>query len=578
MAAARRGPLHHADGIESLLIYLAAALLLVPLCRRLGVSAVLGYLGVGILIGPSAFGLVEKTPRVEAVSEIGVLFLLFTIGLELSTDRLRSLRRDAFGLGSAQILLTGIALGAVVYGISGAARPAVAVGFSLALSSTAIVLQLLKESGDLSRRTGRAALAVLLLQDLSVVPLLVLIPLLAGASVGLGAALGLMALKTVGVAVVIVVFGRLVLGRLYHAASKLGDPQIGLILTLLVALGTGWATESVGLSATLGAFLAGVLIAETDFRHQVEADVEPFRGLLLGVFFMGVGLTIDVVGLADQAGRVAALTLAVIVVKAGVLYPVSRVFGLTRAQSLYLSLLLGQAGEFGFVALGLALELGLIDPVAEAPLIAAVAISMFAAPGLAALGQRLHDAMLRAASPGETALSAQAAELEGHVVVAGGGRVGSTIVRVLSEHGLSAVVVDLDPVRVAHLRRLGLMAFVGDASRPMLLDAAGIARARSAAVTVNDPHAAERICAALRHAHPGLQIVARASDRPHGERLREAGASVAVAENVEASLELAGRVLEAYDVVGQEVERRLDALRADDYARLSVWNDADERP
>jgi CPA2 family monovalent cation:H+ antiporter-2 len=562
---------HAADGIENLLIYLAAAMVLVLLCRALGVSTVLGYLATGIVIGPSLFGLVQKTPRVEAAGEVGVLFLLFTIGLELSTDRLRGLRVDAFGLGTAQVLLTGAILAAVVFAVSGLAPAAIAVGFSLALSSTAIVLQLLKDSGDLSRRTGRAALAVLLLQDLAVVPLLVLIPLLAGDGRGLLPALGLAALKTVIAGVVIVVLGRLVLRRLYHAVSALREPQMGLALTLLIALGAGFATERLGLSATLGAFLAGVLIAETEFRHQVEADVEPFRGLLLGIFFMSVGLSIDISALAGHATSIVALLAAIVLVKAGVLYGLALAFGLSRGQATYLSLLLAHGGEFAFVALGLSIGLGLIPPAGGAGLLAAVALSMFIAPALAALGRRLLGRMAHRAQPGSDAMASEAAEYEDHVVLAGCGRVGSTVLRVLAEHGVAAIAIDADPVRVGQLRSLGLPAFVGDAARPLLLESAGADRARAAVVTFDDPPAAESVCAALRQAHPRLEIVARASDRLHGERLLIAGASVAVAENLEASLELAGRVLEAFDFSPAEIERRLDELRADDYARLDEW-------
>jgi CPA2 family monovalent cation:H+ antiporter-2 len=563
--------LHHPSGIESLLIYLAAAVVLVPLCRAAGVSTVLGYLATGVLIGPSTLGLVTKTPEVEIASEVGVLFLLFAIGLELSTEKLRALRGDAFGLGMAQIGVTAAALAAVVFAASGSPAAAVAVGFSLALSSTAIVLQLLRESGELSRRTGRAALAVLLLQDLAVVPLLVLIPLVAGDGVGLGSALALAAVKAALAIAVIIVLGRLLLGRLYQAVTKLREAQIGLALTLLVALGTGWATAELGLSATLGAFLAGLVIAETEFRHQVEADIEPFRGLLLGVFFMSVGLSIDLAALAERAGTVALLVVLLLGIKGAILFGLARLFGLGRANAAYLSLLLAQAGEFGFIALGLAIALGLLTPTVGAELLGAVAVTMFVTPALAVLGKRLELRLQRAAEPGPDALAAQAGELEGHVVVAGCGRVGSTTLRLLAEGGISAIAIDADPLRVRQLRSLGFTAFVGDAARPLLLHAAGVERAQAAVVTLDDPPAAERVCAALRSANPAIQIVARASDFPHGERLLKAGASVTVAENLEGSLELAGRALAAYKVPLGEIERRLDELRADDYARLVAW-------
>lgn len=564
-------PLHDADGISTLLIYLALAVVLVPLCRALGVSGILGYLAVGILIGPSGLGIAEMTPSIETASEIGVLFLLFTIGLELSTDRLRSLRRDALGLGSGQILGTGLVLGAMVLALSGSVGVAVAVGFSLAMSSTAITLQLLRESGDLSRRSGRAALGILLLQDVAVVPLLVILPILAGKSGSIGPALGLAMVKALVAVSAIVFLGRLVLRRAYHAVTALREPQIALALTLLVAVGTGHFTGVLGLSVPLGAFLAGVLIAETEFRHHVEADAEPFRGLLLGVFFMSVGLSIDLSSLASGAWRVMLIAAAILVTKASLLYLLSRSFGLTRAQGAHLSLLLAQAGEFGLVALKLSIVLGLLGPGEGGELLAAIALTMFATPGIAVLAGALSRRLAQADQPGVDSLAAAAAELEGHVVVAGCGRVGSTVVRVLAEHGVAAVAIDLDPVRVARLRSLGVPAFVGDAARPMLLEAAGADRAKVAVVTLDDPGVAERVCAELRQAHPRLEIVARASDRAHADRLREAGASLAVAENLEASLELAGRTLEVFDHSLPEIERCLEELRANDYALLDTW-------
>ncbi len=570
--------LHDADGISTLLIYLGLAVVLVPLCRALGVSGILGYLAVGILIGPSGLDVARMTPRIETASEIGVLFLLFTIGLELSTARLRGLRSDALGLGSTQILLTGLVLGAMVFALSGSAGVAVAVGFSLTMSSTAIALQLLRESGDLSRRSGRAALGILLLQDVAVVPLLVILPILAGKSGSVGPALALAMLKAVLATSAIVVLGRLVLRRAYRTVTALREPQIALALTLLVAVGTGHFTGALGLSVPLGAFLAGVLIAETEFRHHVEADAEPFRGLLLGVFFMSVGLSIDLSSLAAGAWRVVLIAMAIIGTKAAILYALSRSFGLTRSQGVHLSLLLAQAGEFGLVALGLSVVLGLLTPTEGSELMAAIALTMFATPGVAIAGRVLSKRLAQAEQHGVDSLAAAAAEFEGHVVVAGCGRVGSTVVRVLTEHGVAAVAIDLDPVRVARLRSLGVPAFVGDAARPMLLDAAGADRAKVAVVTLDDPGVAERVCAELRQAHPTLEIVARASDRTHADRLRDAGASLAVAENLEASLELAGRALEVFDHTLPEIERCLDELRANDYALLDRWEPRRERP
>lgn len=560
--------MHRADAIDFLLVYFAAALLLLPLSRRLGVSSVLGYLAAGLLVGPSGLSWVEKNEAVEIASEVGVLFLLFVVGLELSSDRLAGLRRDALGLGTAQVLTTGAVLALVLAGFGTTPAAAIVIGFSLALSSTAIVLQILRESGELSRRTGRAALGVLLLQDLAVVPLLVAVPLLARGGEGLVAALGLAALKAVVAVAVLVFVGRRILQRLYTEVARLREPEVALLLTLLVAIGTGALTEAAGLSAPLGAFLAGVLLAETDFRHQVTADVLPFRGLLLGVFFVGVGLSIDVSLLADRGFELALLVTLLLVAKGGLLFALGRPFGLTTAQSLHLAFLLPQAGEFAFVTLGAAIAAGVVSPEAGTLFLATVTAGMFLSPPLALAGRRLATRIDRAASGGAASLDREARELENHVVVAGGGRVGSTVIRVLAENGIGAVAVDADPERVSALRRIGVPAVVGDASRSVLLEAAGVGRARAVVVTLDDPVAAERICSALRRDHPKLDVIARASDAAHGARLLEAGAGVAVAENLEGSLELAARALEAFEIPGPEIDRCLDALRADDYAKL----------
>jgi CPA2 family monovalent cation:H+ antiporter-2 len=563
--------------VASVLIFLGAVVLLVPLARALGVSSVLGYLAAGFALGPGGLELVEAGGALHALGELGILFLLFAVGLELSFERLIELRRDALGLGTAQVLATGALLAAIAtaLGVAGGLL-AVVVGLALAMSSTAVVLQLLRERGELAHRHGRLALAVLMLQDLAVIPLLVAVAVLAsGAQDGLGGALAL-AVGKAGVAIVAIVLGgRFVLRPLYAAVAAARSPEVLLVLTLLLALGTGVATQAAGLSMSLGAFLAGLLVGETEYRHQVEADIEPFRALLLGLFFAGVGLSIDVRWLREHLGLLALAVLAVIALKASVVAVLARVFGHPWRRALYAGLLLAQVGELGLVALNLAGEERLLDAATASPLLTLTALSMAITPALAALGRRLDRWLAAHEDPALEPLAAGSAELEGHTIVAGCGRVGHTVCRVLLGSGIAPIGLELDPARVAQLRREGIQAFVADATRPGVLEAAGIGRARALVVTVDDAAGAERICSVVHRVQPGIVLLARARTRGHGRRLVDAGASAVVAETLEGSLELAGRTLAALDMPADEINRLLGGLRQDDYALLDAWQVAD---
>ncbi len=554
------------------LVFLATAVVTVPLCRALRVSPILGYLAAGLVLGPHGLGVVQESAPLHALSEVGLLFLLFAIGLELSLDRLSALRRWALGLGSAQVLATGVVLAAVAARWLPSRAGALVVGFSLALSSTAVVLQLLRERGELGRRHGRVSLAVLLLQDLAVVPILLGISLVTNGSEGIAPALGAAAARAAAAVAVLVVAGRLLLRPLYRAVAATRHSDVLLALTLLVALGTAAATRAIGLSSSLGAFLAGLLVAETEYRHQVEADVEPFRGLLLGLFFLGVGVSIDLPLVRVHAGALVLLVLGVLLGKSAILYPLARGFGLPRHQAARVALLLAQAGEFAFVSLDLARARHLIGAAAASVLLAAVALTLFATPALAALARRADEAF----APDETeaaasALAEETRDLEGHAVIGGCGRVGHVVLRVLAQQGVPAVGLDVDPGRVAELRRMGLPVFLGDVARKQVLEAAGLERARVAVVTIDQPDAAEALCAILRRDHPDLRILARARNRERVRRLLRAGADGAVAEALEGSLELSGRVLEILDQPREEIDRMLDGLRENDYARIEEW-------
>ena len=527
------------------LIFLLAAVLVAPLFERLKSSPVLGFLVAGMLIGPHALGLVAESETTRRLGELGVVFLLFTIGLELTIERLKVMRRYVFGLGTAQVLLTGlvITLAAAFAGLDTGA--AIVVGGALALSSTAIVLQLLSERGELATRFGRVCVAILLLQDLAVVPMLILVPAFGYEEVSILRAMGGAVLKAAAVLAVILVVGRLVLRPLFRLVAASRSPELFAAMTLLLLLGTSWLTGQAGLTIGLGGFLAGAMLAETEYRHQVAADIHPFRGILLGLFFMTVGMSVDLGILFAEFALIGLLVAALIVVKLTVVFALCRGFGLRSGLSLNAGLMLAQGGEFAFLLFALAMANGILDPATGAVLFALVAVSMGLTPVLAAIGARLAARLARHPAQQPQDWGSETAELRGHVVVAGFGRVGRAVCRMLAEGNVPYVALDLDPDRVARAYAQGLPVFFGDAARPEVLRGARVEHARAAVLTMDDPVAAERAAAGLRSSFPDIPIFARARDNPHRERLETAGATGIVHETAGLSLELGGAVLKA---------------------------------
>ena len=554
-------------GLSEILVVLAAAVAVVLVFRRLRVTPVLGYLAAGVLIGPHGAGVIDAQ-RVQALAELGVVFLLFSIGLERSLQRMGQLRRLVFGLGTAQVAATA-ALAALFASLAGLpAGGALVIGGGLALSSTAVVLRMLGERRELSTRFGRVCLSVLLFQDLAVVPLLALVPALAGAGGSAAGALGTALAKGVGALVVIAAGGRLLVQPLLRAVARARVPELFTGVTLLIALGVGWLTSLAGLSMALGAFLAGVVIAETEFRHQVEGDIEPFRGLLLALFFMTVGMGIDLALLAGRLPLVLALVAALVAGKAGVLAALSRLFGLPGGMAARVGLTLAQGGAFGFVLFALAASAGALDGDAAALASLVAAFSMAATPGLVWLGERAERRLSPRREATGDEIAAAAGELHGHVVIAGYGRVGQTLGRLLEDQRIPHVALDADAALVEAARRHGLPAFFADAARAEILRAAGVEHAAAVVVTLDEPRAAERAVAAVRRASDAVPVLVRARDTAHSRQLRAVGATAVVPEVVEGSLELGETLLRALERPLDEVRGALDAFRADDYARL----------
>jgi len=571
----RQGRAMAEDAIISLrepVVFLAAAGIMVPLLQRLRLSPVLGLLAAGVLLGPHGMArLAEHAPLLALVSiaewgaiaplgEVGVLFLMFSIGLELSFARLWAMRRLVFGLGGAQVLLSGGVIGLIAWGFGNSPAAAVVLGACLALSSTAIVMQVLIEQRRVATVLGRSAFAVLLLQDLAVVPILFVVGVL-GARVGEDALAVLLASFLAGGLVVATIWtvGRRAVGALFRLVGGGRRPELFMAVTLLAALGAAWATAEAGLSPALGAFLAGLLIAETEYRHQVEADLEPFRGLLLGMFFMSVGMRIDPGAIAAAPVLLPATAVGLIVVKAAIVFPLSLAFGLPRPVAAEAALLLGQAGEFAFVVVALANRLGLVPEETAQFMLLVAALTMALTPVLATIGGRVAAAMM---AQGAEAPEAPEEGLSGHVIIAGFGRVGEMLARVLEEEGARWLALDLDTAAVARHRLAGRPVFYADASRAEVLRRAGADRARALVLTMDNAAAVQRALATARQGWPELAVVARARDPAHAARLMELGAARAVPETVEAALALAGGALAAIGVPDEVVVEALARERA----------------
>jgi CPA2 family monovalent cation:H+ antiporter-2 len=569
--------------LRETLLFLALVGILVPLLERLRVNQVLAFLAVGALLGPYGLGELAadypwlgyvsfaREAGVLALAEVGVLFLLFRIGLELSLARLWALRRWVFGAGTLQVVLSAAAIGAVAVAFGNAVDVALVLGLVLALSSTAVVVQLLVQQRALGTPMGQATFSVLLLQDLAVVPLLVLVTVLGapGDDTSLGAALGLATVKAAVAVTLIYVLGRAVVRPAFHLLANTRKPEVFTALTLLTALGIGAVTHAAGLSMAMGAFLAGLLLSETEFRHEVEVTVDPFKGLLLGLFFMTVGMGIDFGALLRDPLLIPASVVGLVLIKAAVVSGLFRAYGLSWGRAVEGGLLLGPAGEFAFIVLGSAMLLGLIErPIGEFMLLV-VGLSMALTPLLARIGRAVAAILDRHATSLDATPSGSVALDQPHVIIAGCGRVGRLLGELLEAERVPHVAIDADAARVASLRRAGVPVHYGDASRADLLNAVHADRAVALVLTMDEPAAAMHAVRGIRAQYPDLPVFARARDEAHAAALRAAGATLVVPETLESSLQLAGVVLQQIGVpelaavqrIEQERERRIGALR-----------------
>jgi len=549
--------------LEEVALFLAATVIAVPLFRRLRLSAVLGYLASGMLIGPWGLGLVTRVDNILAFAEFGVVLLLFVIGLELQPSRLVTMRRLVFGLGAAQVLLTTLALAAL--GLLAGLGPVAAgiAGFGVSLSSTPLVLQLLGERGELNTQHGRGAFGILLFQDLAVLPVLAVLPLIAGnadhAMSWRGVALG------IGSIVVVAIAGRFVVRPLLRWVAQTGIPEVFTAAALLVVVGTALIVHAAGLSMALGAFLAGVLLADSEYRHELEADLEPFKGLLLGLLFMAVGMSVNLGLMASAPLRLLAITLGLMAIKGAVVYLIGRIARPVRGQVRSLSLTLLAGGEFAFVLFSIARNQALLTQAVAETLVLAVTLSMLLSPLILMIDDRWLKRWFAAdgARPYDRIESG-----EHRVIIAGFGRFGQILARILRARGIAFTALESSQTQVDFVRRFGNRIFYGDASRLELLRSANIERAEILVLAVDDVEASVRIAEFVTRHYPKVKIFARVRNRQHAFRLMEFNVRYLIRETFLSSLDMAGEVLEALGSTRAVARRTVATFRAHDEATL----------
>jgi monovalent cation:proton antiporter-2 (CPA2) family protein len=554
-------------------IFLAATVLAVPLCRKLGLGSVLAYLLAGMVLGPWGVRLIEDGQGVLHIAEFGVVMLLFVIGLELQPSRLRAMHKAVFGLGLMQVLVTSLVLGVIgwLLGLSGDA--AIVVGFALSLSSTPLVLQLLAERHQLNTQHGRASFGILLFQDIAVMPMLALLPLLGSHRaeqplVDTLAGAG----KAIAVLLLLVFGGRYILRPLLRAVAETRLKEVFTAAALLVVIGTGLLFDLVGLSMALGSFVAGVLLADSEYRHELEADIEPFKGLLLGLFFVSVGMTANLGAILDHPVRIAALVLALIAIKFALIWIIARFSGYNSANARGMAFSLAQAGEFGFVLFALGVINGIIDrPLADTLLIV-VTISMIVSPLLMMLQTPLEKRLARG---GERRDYDRIESDDSRVIVAGFGRFGQIIGRVLRMRRIRFTALESDVAQVDFVRRFGNRVYYGDASRRDVLEAAGAARAEVFVLAMDDIDLSVRTAEIVRKHFPHLKLLARARNRQHAIRLMDLEVRYVIRETYLSSLDMAKQALEA---LGMSHADAIDSIeRFDEHDRRALESQREAR-
>jgi glutathione-regulated potassium-efflux system protein KefB len=554
----------HGEGLQLGLVFLLAAVIAVPLFKRFGLGAVLGYLAAGVALGPFGLKVIKDAAPVLTASEIGVVMMLFVIGLELSPSRLMVMRKPVFGLGGLQVGLSGLALGGIGLALGMSWKAALVVGLALALSSTAVSLQLLSERKAMNTPHGRNAFAILLFQDLAAIPLIVIIPLLGVAASDSGP-IGISVLKAMAAIAVVVIGGRYLLRQLFRLAARIGVPEMLTASALLAVLGAAWVMALAGLSMGLGAFLAGVLLADSEFRHEIESQIEPFKGLLLGLFFMAVGMSIDLPLIAAEPGTIVLGTVALLAVKSAVLIGIGlRPARMGWREALQLGAVLALGGEFAFVVLAEAVKAGLVDTLLQNRMVAIVGLSMALTPlSIIAVAR-----VIRAYPEHKTKREFDAIpDHQPQVILAGFGRFGQIVARILVAQKIPFIALETDANQLDVVRRFGNKVYFGDASRPDLLRAAGAGNAKLFINAIDNTEANLRVTRVVRRMYPELKVFARAHDRRHAWQLMDLGAAV-TRETFASGLEMGRDVLIALGVPHDTAVERVRMFREHDETLL----------
>jgi monovalent cation:H+ antiporter-2, CPA2 family len=566
------------ESYSDALVVLGTAGILMPIVRRLGVNPVVGFLAAGAALGPLGLGsfvqsfpglfwvTITNSANVSGIAEFGVVFLLFLIGLEMTFERLNGMRRAILGLGGSQWLLTAVGLGGILYALGVDAAAAVVVAACLALSSTAIVIEILSNQARMSTGSGRASFAILLAQDLAAIPLLILIAMLGVEGAALAQTIGLAFLKAALALGAIVLFGRVLLRPMFRLVAGANSPELFIAAILFVIVATGVVAAEAGLSMALGAFVAGLVLAETEFRRGIEALVKPFKGLLLGVFFFTVGMMIDVRAIVSAPMAILGAVAALLFLKAAITAAVLAAAGQPRSVVIETALLLAPGGELGVVGIGAAQAANIINAEAASRALLVIVLSMALTPLLGYVGRKVVMALTPAAEPDPETAIAPPRETR-HAIVVGHGRVGRVVCDLLERHKVPYLAVDSDARAVALDRRRGQAVYFGDATDPAFLELCNLKEAAAVVVTIHTSGAIERLAAAVRSTRPDIPIISRARDAAHASRLYRLGVTDAVPETIEASLQLSEAALAGIGVpmghVIASIHEKRDEFRAE---------------
>ncbi len=553
---------------SEIILLLAASVLTISLFRRINLTPILAYLFAGLIVGPSVFGWVTSAKQIDVIAELGVVFLLFSLGLEFSIPKLVAMRRMVFGTGTLQVIITMSIIMLIVISLGVPWQGAFAIGGALALSSTAIVIKQLSEQGKLKLKKGQLAISVLLFQDIAVVPMLITIPILsAGSDTALGTALGLALLKGVAVFIVLLSAGKWLLPRVFDEIAQARTDELFVLTTLLVALIAGGVTHLFGLSMALGAFLAGMMLGESQYKHQLEADIRPFRDILMGLFFTTVGMKLDLVAIWHSFHWLVLSVASLLVLKTFLIYIIAKLMGQRKEDALASGIMLCQMGEFGFVLVSLASENLLISSEATSLLIGIGVLSMGLTPFLVNNADRIsvfiihHHLQINT----QDKLPGFKSELKDHVIICGFGRVGQTVARFLKIEAVPYVALDFDPVRVQEAQQAGEKVHFGDVRNSAILNAANISKAALVIITLDDSIKSKAVVHQIKALFPDLKVVVRTTDDEHLQSLKQAGATEVVPEKLEGSLMLVLHVLYQSGVPVKRIFSRIRRERRNQY-------------